>query len=56
MLRPSSGNRYGLDALDTRASLGFASDGSECSSIIGIDFYVDSIPSRSGGQDAVTYM
>jgi hypothetical protein len=49
-------NRYGLDARDTRASLGFASDGSECSGITGIDFDVDSIPSRSGGQDAVTYM
>ena len=28
----------------------------ECSGITGIDFDVDSIPSRSGGQDAVTYM
>jgi hypothetical protein len=46
----------GLDARDTRASLGFASDGSECSGITGIDFDVASIPSRSGGQDAVTYM
>jgi hypothetical protein len=35
---------------------GFASDGGECSGITGIDFDVDSIPSRSGGQDAVTYM
>jgi hypothetical protein len=49
-------NRYGLDARDARASLGFASDGSECSGITGIDFDVDSIPSRSGGQDAVTHM
>ena len=46
----------GLDARDTRASLGFASDGSECSGITGTDFDIDSIPSRSGGQDAVTYM
>jgi hypothetical protein len=49
-------DRHGLDARDTRASLGFASDGSECSGITGIDFDVDSIPSRSGGQDAVTYV
>ena len=49
-------NRYGLDARDTRAALDFASDGSECSGITGTDFDVDSIPSRSGGQDAVTYM
>jgi hypothetical protein len=46
----------GLDGRDTRASLGFASDGSECSGITGIGVEVDSIPSRSGGQDAVTYM
>ena len=49
-------NRYGLDARETRASLGFASDGSECSDTTGIDFDVDSMLSRSGGQDAVTYM
>jgi hypothetical protein len=49
-------NRYGLDARDARASLGFASDGSACSGTTGIDFDVESIPSRSGGQDAVTYV
>ena len=49
-------SRYGLDARDTRASLGFASDGSEFSGITGIDLDVDSIPSRGGGQDAVTYV
>ena len=49
-------NRCGLDARDTRAFLGFASDGSECSGTTRIDFDVDSIPSRSGGQDAVTYV
>jgi hypothetical protein len=49
-------NRYGLDARDTRASLGFASDGSACSGTTRTDFDVDSIPSRSGGQDAVTYV
>jgi len=47
---------YGLDARDTRASLGFASDGSACSGTTRIDFDVDSIPSRSGRQDAVTYV
>jgi len=41
-------NRYGLDARDTHASRGFPSDGSGCSGITGIDFDVDSIPSRSG--------
>jgi len=46
----------GLDARDTRASLGFASDGSACSGTTRTDFDVDSIPSRSGGQDAVTYV
>jgi len=57
MLRPCSGKpNTGLDARDTRASLGFASDGSKCSGITGIAFDVDSIPSRNGGQDAVTYM
>jgi hypothetical protein len=49
-------NRYGLDARDTPASLGFASDGRECSGITGIDFQRRFDPSRSGGQDAVTYM
>jgi hypothetical protein len=49
-------SRYGLDARDTRASLGFASDGSACSGTARIDFDVDSIPSRNGGQDAVTYV
>jgi len=34
----------------------FASDGSECRSTTRTDFDVDSIPSRSGGQDAVTYV
>jgi hypothetical protein len=33
-----------------------ASDGSACSGTTRIDFDVDSIPSRSGGQDAVTYV
>ena len=37
-------------------SLGFAGDGSECSGITGIGVEVDSIPSRGGGQDSVTYM
>ena len=46
----------GFDARDTRASQGFPSDGSEWSGIPGIDFDVDSIPSRSGGQETVTYM
>jgi hypothetical protein len=46
----------GLDVCATRTSLGFPSDGSESSGITGIDFYIDSIPSRSGGQDAITYM
>jgi hypothetical protein len=32
------------------------SDGSACSGTTRIDFDVDSIPSRSGGQDAVTYV
>jgi hypothetical protein len=36
--------------------LGFARDGSACSGTARIDFDVDSIPSRSGGQDAVTYV
>jgi len=49
-------NRYGLNARETRAFLEFANDGSECSGISGIDFDVDSMLSRSGGQDAVTYM
>ena len=46
----------GLDVCATRTSLGFPSDGSECSGITGIDCDIDSIPSRSGGQDAITYM
>jgi len=56
MLRPCSGKPIRLDARETRAPLGFANDGSECSGITGIDFDVDSMLSRSGGQDAVTYM
>jgi hypothetical protein len=55
MLRPCSGKPTRLDARDALASLGFANDGSECSGITGIDFDVDQIPARIGGQDAVTY-
>ena len=29
---------------------------SECGGITGSDFYFDSFPSRSGGQDVVTYI
>jgi hypothetical protein len=49
-------SRSGLDARDTHASLGFASYGSEFSGTTGIDFDVDSIPSRSDGQDTVTFV